>query len=341
MNRKLKLAALGLATAAFPAMFLAGRFCSGGTAEHRTITMSHSFGQKHPIHKFLADFAAQVDHNSNGKISIKIYDSAQLGAEPQFLEQLRLGILDGGVVSNQIMTKYAPVFLIFQYPYIWQDELQVRAFLNNFVETRLAALLQKSNCGFSLCCSLTNGMNGLYFAEAAVPVQLENQRKKQFFAYAGAPSCVKYFTKLGLIPIPIAKGEVYSALQMRMINVGENTLPGLISSKHFETAKIFVATNHTPAVFYLVFNSNFMAGLSAGEKALLQQAWSSAKVKYEKISSPDLAKMAEKSGIAYQRLSEKDVLYLRQLADSEFKKGSNVLRQVFQHKESDKRINKQ
>ena len=324
MRGKPSLIVLLLAIAALTALFFVGRCCSGKGSSQRTIMMSHSFGQQHPIHKFLAGFAGQLKEDSKGRFTVEIYDSSQLGAEPQFAEQIRLGVLDGGIVSNQMLSKFAPEFLIFQYPYVWQNEASARDFLNKTACRKLADILKKADVELVLCTSLTNGMNGLYFSSDLERMSFNDPARRLYLAYSGAPLCVKYFTAIGLLPVPIAKGEVYSSLQMKMISAGENTLPGVIGSKHFETAKLFVATEHTPAVFYLVFNSDFMKSLSAGEKLILKNAWERAKKEFEKLASPDLVKLAERNGIKYQILSAEEAGYLKNIAEKELKKSARL-----------------
>ena len=277
--------------------FSIGRYPKEQKEASRVLLISHSFGQNHPIHKFIKEFADQIEVTSGNSIKVEIYDSSQLGAEPQFVEQIRLGILHGGIVSNQTLARFSPDFLALQYPYIFKNESQGRLFLNTYGEAYLKKSLEKSKANLTLFCSLTNEMNGLYFVKEAGDFTTAQKKRDFYFASSTHPIYQKFFAAQGLLSIPIAKGEIYSALQMRMLHAGENTLSGLVGSKHHETANIFVATEHSVAIFFFVMNSHVMDSLNEKERILFASAWKKAKNNFEKTTAPDYVAFAKKNNV--------------------------------------------
>ena len=87
---------------------------------------------------------------------------------------------------------------------------------------------------------------------------------------------------------------------MKMLHTGENTLAGLIGSKHHETAKFFVATDHSAAVFFLVMNSKKLDSFSEKEQIMLTNAWKKAKAAFEKKKAVDRSVLAAKNNITLQ-----------------------------------------
>ena len=296
------------------AFFLLLRF-SEKMHTSRLLLLSHGFGQSHPIHKFLENFAQEIELESRNKIRVKIYDSSQLGAEPQFVEQIRLGALDGGIVSNHTLARFSPDFLVLQYPYVFTDEQQTRMFLNTEGENYLRCKLSETKSNLTLCCSLTNGMNGMYFTKNADRFMHLDKSQDFYFASNAHPVYKKFFAQQGLLSIPIAKGEIYSALQMGMLHAGENTLPGLIGSKHNETAKFFVKTNHSSAIFFFVMNSRIMNSFDENEVLIFNQAWKEAKASFEKKKSPDCAVLATKGNVILQIPNADQQIKWRKVAD--------------------------
>ena len=288
----------------------------------RLLLLSHSFGKGHPIHKFLEDFAREIETESKNKIRVKIYDSSQLGAEPQFVEQIRLGILSGGIVSNQALANFSPDFLVLQYPYVFVDEQQTRMFLNAEGENYLKHKLSETKSNLILCCSLTNGMNGMYFTKEAERFMHLDKSQDFYFAYNTHPVYKKFFAQQGLLSIPVAKGEIYSALQMGMLHAGENTLHGLIGSKHHETAKNFVATNHSSAIFFLVMNSTFWNSFDENESLMFMQAWKKAKAIFEKKEGASNTELATKNDIILHFPNESQHKAWKMAADRIQKKSS-------------------
>ena len=277
--------------------FCIGRYSKKQDETSRVLLLSHSFGQSHPIRKFVKEFAEQIEAASGNSIKIEVYDSSQLGAEPQFVEQIRLGVLHGGIVSNQTLARFSPDFLALQYPYVFKNEAQGRLFLNTSGEAYLKNSLEKSKANLVLFCTLTNGMNGLYFVKEVGDFTTAQKKRDFYFASSTHPIYQKFFAAQGLLSIPIAKGEIYSALQMRMLHAGENTLPGLVGSKHHETANIFVATEHSVAIFFFVMNSRVMDSLNEKERILFASAWKKAKANFEKTAAPDYVAFARKNNV--------------------------------------------
>ena len=60
---------------------------------NKVIKLAHGLDQTHPVHKAMQFMAEKVYEKSQGKLSITIYPSQQLGTERESVELLQIGSL--------------------------------------------------------------------------------------------------------------------------------------------------------------------------------------------------------------------------------------------------------
>ena len=92
MMKKLALV-LSFALAA-TALFAASGFAA------TTIKIGHVLNTDHSWHKNLAGFANDVKKETEGRVTIQLYPSGQLGNEKDMVEGLTFGTVDGGLIGG-------------------------------------------------------------------------------------------------------------------------------------------------------------------------------------------------------------------------------------------------
>jgi TRAP-type C4-dicarboxylate transport system substrate-binding protein len=76
-------------------------------------------------------FAELVEEKSDGRITIDVYPSAQLGEESDAIEQVQLGSIELTRVSSAPMTEFSSGMGLFGLPYIWDDADHMWRFLED------------------------------------------------------------------------------------------------------------------------------------------------------------------------------------------------------------------
>ena len=111
MMKKLALV-LSFALAA-TALFAASGFAA------TTIKIGHVLNTDHSWHKNLAGFANDVKKETEGRVTIQLYPSGQLGNEKDMVEGLTFGTVDGGLIGGGSFQSIDPKFGIEALPYAW------------------------------------------------------------------------------------------------------------------------------------------------------------------------------------------------------------------------------
>jgi TRAP-type C4-dicarboxylate transport system substrate-binding protein len=77
---------------------------------------------------------------------------------------------------------------------------------------------------------------------------------------------------LGANPVPMAFGEVYTALQTGAVDGQDNPLPTVQKSKFYEVTKQIVLTNHLVDLNYVTISQKVWNKLTADQQATVQKA---------------------------------------------------------------------
>ena len=81
--------------------------------------LSNQFPPSHHISKGLAIFADKVKEYSQGKITIRIFDSAQLFKDTEIVEALQDGLVDIGLVATNKWGGMIPAADVFDVPFLF------------------------------------------------------------------------------------------------------------------------------------------------------------------------------------------------------------------------------
>ena len=93
---------------------------------------------------------------------------------------------------------------------------------------------------------------------------------------------VNMVNDLGGSATPMAYGELYTALQQRVVDGAENNVPSFVTSNHYEVCKFYTLDQHSMVPDVVVVGTKFWDTLNDMEKGWLQDA-ADESVKKQKI----------------------------------------------------------
>ena len=192
-------------------------------------------------------FAELVKERSSGRIQIALFPGGQLGkGERELLEALQRGSIDFYVGSTGPIAGFSPSIGILDLPFLFRDYAHAdkvldgpigRQLLDDMAKADLKALAFWEN-GFR---NLTNSKKAVRIPADVRGLKIRTMENRVHLAAWKAA---------GAIPVPMAWGEVYGALQQRAIDGQENPVAVVHASKFVEVQKFLSLTRHvySPAV---------------------------------------------------------------------------------------------
>lgn len=215
---------------------------AAGQAQEHVLKFGHAAASTHLFHSGLELFAKKVADKSGGKIKIEVYGDRQLGDDKQLLEGVQLGTIDGALVSVPTMplTLNSPVFDALQLPFLVRDYDQMAKALASPASQAMLDSLGAT------------GIKGLGYIEAGQRHFLSRGKEVKTLAdFAGlktrivpTPLHKAIWEAVGVAPIGMAYGEVFSALETGTIDAVEINLSSADSESLYQAAKFATLTGH-------------------------------------------------------------------------------------------------
>jgi tripartite ATP-independent transporter DctP family solute receptor len=239
----------------------------------RVLRLAHVLATTHPVHLGMEHMAKRAWELSGGRLSLEIFHSEQLGNETQCLEAVQAGTLAITKVSAGAIGSFVSVFKVFSLPYLFEDADHFWGILEGQVGHELLQLLETTDGGGP------SGLRGLCFYDAGSrsfytrdPVLRPEDIQGRKIRVMPDPVALDLIRAYGGAPTPIPWGELYTALQQRVVDGAENNPPSFFTSRHFEICRHFTINDHMRIPDVLVVSSAVWSRLSAAEQSWLRQA---------------------------------------------------------------------
>lgn len=254
-------------------------------------------------------FKANLEARVKDAVTVNYFPNAMLGKEADAVQQVRLGAIDMMVSGTSIWSTIAPEIGVLDLGYLFTDSDHVGRALDGKAGELLSSLLiAKGNVkplgfGFSL------GARNVYTRQPiAKPTDLQNVKIRVL----PVPNFIATVKAMGAAPIPMPGGEVYSGLQMGLIDGLEHDAPTVLASKFYEIAKNCILTQHIYNPIVVVINKAAFDRIPEPLKAEVIAAANEATDYERKQATSTEAKAFEELKAHGVSVTETDRAYFRQ-----------------------------
>jgi tripartite ATP-independent transporter DctP family solute receptor len=241
---------------------------SASDAAPRILRLAHGLNTEHPVHAGLVRFGELLSERSNGRLTVQIFPNGELGSETETLEQLQSDTLDIAKASASPLESFATEYAVLSVPYAFRSGPHLWAVLDGPIGHEiLAAAADRNLRGI---CYYDAGARSFYTTETLVRVPADLQGLK--IRVQQSQTAMDMITAFGAAPTPMAYGELYSALQSRLVDGAENNPPSFFSSRHYEVCKYYALNEHARPPDVLVMNERSWQRLTAQEQSWIISA---------------------------------------------------------------------
>ena len=237
----------------------------GGT-KTVTIRWASVHPADHPASQMMARIAEEVSEQTNGRVEIKGFPAAQLGASMDLIRGTQAGSIDMVSEGAANFGLYAPSVTIAEAPYIWRNIEHLEKALNGPFGQKISEELAGS--GMRLLGAMYYGTRHLSTSTKAVHsvadcagMKIRVPENDIFVAMAHS---------WGSNSRPITFSELYIALQYNIVDAQENPLPTFASAKFQEVQKYVILTGHVMTPLLIVINENTWQKLDPADREIVQ-----------------------------------------------------------------------
>ena len=240
--------------------------------------------------------AELVKEKTNGEILIKVFGNGVLGGERDVNEGVQMGTIDIADTSTGPLESFVPMMGVLSLPFLFEDVEHFKKFKESKVAEELLATCEDY------------GFKGLGFNSPVFREPLNSKRsintpedfKGLKIRLMEVPIHMDTYAAMGASPTPIAYAEVYSALQLGVVDGCENALASLMDMKFYEVSKYLSRIPVFSNACALIMNLDKWNELSVVQQQAITE---SARIGLDLIDEGYLAngeealKVMEKSGI--------------------------------------------
>ena len=245
-------------------MALAGLAATGvaqAQFQDRTIRVSNGVNQDHPVGNGVAKMTECLAQKSGGKMKLQAFWGGALGGDLQATQALRSGTQEAVVTSTSPLVGISKELGVFDLPFLFANEKEADAILDGpfgkhisdkMPQYGLVNLAYWEN-GFR---NLTNSKKPVTKWEDIGGLKVRVMQNNIF---------LDTFKTMGANAVPMAFGEVFTALETKAIDGQENPFVTIDTSKFYEVQKYVSATQaRVHAVHGAVLEEDLRQLLAAG-----------------------------------------------------------------------------
>jgi tripartite ATP-independent transporter DctP family solute receptor len=251
------------------AVLFAGAILAGpALAQTNQLNVNTALSRDDPIYKGLERFRDRVAERSKGALTVRIFPASQLGKDEDVLEQARAGANVAVVVDGGRLAVFVKDFGILSAPYVASGFAGVRKVVTSPLFKEWEGKLRTASGHQVLSFNWWQGERHLLTNKpVAKPADLAGVRMRT----PGAPVWMETIRAMGATPTPMGWGEVYPALQQKVIDAAEAQHPATWGSRLYEVTKYVTKTHHFNLITGIVTSAAWFDKLPAEQQQILRE----------------------------------------------------------------------
>lgn len=265
-------------------------------AETFNLKLGHVAPETQPYAKAAVKFAELVKQYTDGNVEIQIFPNSLLGDQRDLLEGLQLGSVDITLTSSAVLAGFLPKVQVFDLPFMFRDAEHVYKVVDGPLAKEIYAGDEAKK--MKVIATWENGFRDI--SNNKHPVKTPDDMKGIKIRVMENKLYIEMFKALGAEPTPMARGELFTALQTGTVDAQDNPIGQTYTSRFYEVQKFITLSGHTyspePVVFSLATWKKFPANY---QEAILKASVEAAKYNRELDAAmqQDYIKKSEEKGM--------------------------------------------
>jgi tripartite ATP-independent transporter DctP family solute receptor len=267
MNARRNAVRLGIATVL---VALAGALPAGFASAQQKLILKASdvHPEGYPTVAAVENMGKKLEKATNGRLSVQMYASMQLGGEKEAIEQAQVGAIQIARVSVGALGPVIDELNVFNMPYLFRSTAHMQKVIDGPIGQELMdKVTNNPKAGLVAICWMDAGARSLYDTKKAI--RNIDDLKGMKFRVMGNPMFVDMMNALGGNGVSMGYDQVFSALQTGVVDGAENNPPSFVFDNHYQVAKFLTLDEHLIVPEMVVFSRRTWDTLSKEDQALL------------------------------------------------------------------------
>jgi TRAP-type transport system periplasmic protein len=241
---------------------------AAGISAAEVLKMGNSYPPDHPSNVAAKKMAEILAAKTQGKLTMELYPSGQLGSDKDNVEGTIMGTQDLVLIGSGGISQFSPRLGIGECPYLWRDIDHMNKVLDGPVGEEMRDELLKGR-GLRI---LTTFYYGRRHLTANKAITKPEEMKGFKLRTPQVPVILEMAKSWGANPTPLAIGELYLALKTGVVDGQENPIPTIDAFKFFEAQKFIMLTGHIITPLPMIINERAWRKLSPEYQKIVMDA---------------------------------------------------------------------
>jgi TRAP-type C4-dicarboxylate transport system substrate-binding protein len=205
---------------------------------------------------------------SDGRFSVAIFPSGQLGNEGAMLQQLQTGALDMAWLTTAEVTTRVVDLSALHAPFLVTNIADAARVLRSDVAREILAELPRATGAVGICYAMT-GMRQMMSRE---PLESVSDLEGKRFRITPAPPMRSMFEMMGVAPAPMPLTQVYDSLANGQVDAIAMDFESILNFDYYDHADYLLETNHQLFPMVALVSGRVWAELSPEDQEIVRQA---------------------------------------------------------------------
>ena len=267
-SKRLAAGLIGLAAAAV--VGFAGLAAPAAAQDKMVLKAADVHPLGYPTVEAVVRMGKKLEEATDGRISIEMFHTMQLGGEKEMIEQAQIGALQIARISVGPVGTIVDELNVFNMPFVFRDVAHMRKVIDGPIGDELLEKIS-SNPQTRLIglAWMDAGARSVY--NKVRPIRELKDLEGLKIRMMGNPIFVDTMNALGGNGIAMGMDQVYSALQTGVVDGAENNPPSYDSFGHYPIAQNYSLTEHLIIPEILVFSRRNWEALSEEDRTLIMK----------------------------------------------------------------------
>ena len=297
------------------ALLLAGVLATSALAADKQLRIGTLATKNSLYHRQLMELGEAWRTAQGGNAKYLVYPDGSQGGETDMVRRMRIGQLQGGLLSVVGLREIEPSIAALQnMPLMFKSWEEV-----DYVREKMRPAMEKKflDKGFVVLAWGDAGWVRFFSKEPAV--RPNDFKKMKFFAWGSEVEQQEIMKSLGYTPVPLETGDILPAIQTGMINAVPSTPYFALATQIYTTANNMLELNWAPIVGALIITKKAWDELTPEGQAAVREAGAKAGVQLRakaRQEVDDAVEAMKKRGLKVNKPNAEQMQEWNTLADN-------------------------
>lgn len=235
-----------------------------------------SLAQSHPTVIGLQAACADILKETNGQLAIEVFPNSQLGSDTDMISQVRSGAIEMMATASGVFATLIPSAAVAVTPFVFPDLQTAFRAMDGDLGAHIRAGFTKANL-VPLGKAWDHGFR--HITTSTKPINTVQDLQGIKLRVPATPVLQQTFKALGASPTTIGIGEVYTALQTKVVDGQENPLAIIEAQRFYEVQKYCSLTGHAWECFWIAANPRAWGAVPENLRQIAARAFETHAVK--------------------------------------------------------------